>query len=172
MSFYFVLKNLPWKGIVLALVGILSLFFSAQQWILGEASLNWPKAQGEIVVSEAIACTYKLGNRRHHGYRVRIIYEYSVNGVLYSSKKITYANDLFIETCGDAQEVMTQYPLGKAVLVHYSPKNPKISVLRPGGTSFISIGFSMILLILGAKSLMGNGDSANAKAKMKKLRIT
>lgn len=162
MSFSFVLKNLSWKSIILVLAGVSILFFSTQQWILAYASLNWQTAQGEIVVSEAIACTKK----RQHRHQARIIYEYSVNGVLYSSENITYSTDVSTETCRDAEEeVMAQYPLGKSVLVYYNPENPENSVLQPGGTSFISIGFSMILLIVGAKSLMGHSDSAKAKRK-------
>jgi hypothetical protein len=165
-SFYFVVKNLPWKGIIFILVGVLLLLFVTQQWILGYASLTWKTTQGKITTSEAIACSRKY-NR--FGSQASIVYKYSVNGVLYSSNNITFTFDSLTPSCGNAEKIMTQYPLGKSVLVYYDPKNPAKSVLRPGGSNFMAIGFSLLSLILGINLLMGKSNFARAKMIKRKL---
>jgi len=159
-SFYFAIKNLPWKGTILILVGVLLLLFVTRQWVIGYSSHNWQTVQGQITTSKAIPCS-----RKYHrfGSQASIVYKYSVNGVSYSSNNITFALDSLTTFCGNAEKIMTRYPLGKDVLVYYDPKNPEKSVLRPGGTSFMGMGLSLLSLILGINLLMGKSNFARAK---------
>jgi hypothetical protein len=159
-SFYFVVKNLPWKGTLFVLVGVLLMLFVTQRWILAYASLTWQTAQGKITTSKAIPCSRKY-NR--FGAQASLVYKYSVHGISYSSSNIAFTLDSLTPSCGNAEKIMTQYPLGKSVLVYYDPKNPEKSVLRPGGTSFTGIGFSLLSLILGINLLMGKSNFARAK---------
>ena len=165
-SFYFVVKNLPWKGIIFILVGVLLLLFVTQQWILGYASLTWQTTQGKITSSKAIPCSRKYDR---FGSQASIVYKYSVNSVSYSSNNITFTFDSLAPSCGNAEKIMTQFPLGKSVIVYYDPKNPEKSVLRPGGTNFMGIGFSLLSLILGINLLMGKSSFARAKMIKRKL---
>ena len=151
----FALKNIPWQGIGLVLFGGLLLIFFTQQWFMGYASLHWQTTEGKIVTSEAFRCHRR---RLPDGYQAKIVYEYTVKGVLYSSDTITFTTDWFYAGCGDAEKTMSEYPLGKHVLVHYDPESPENAVLQPGGTSFGSIGISVLMLVVGIKLLVDAKD--------------
>jgi hypothetical protein len=163
-SFYFALrftlKKVPWKGLIFVLIGVLLFFFVTQQWIRAYASLDWQTTQGKVTTSKAIPCS-----RRYHrfGSQASIVYKYSVHGASYSSNNITFAFDSLTRSCGNAEKVITQYPLGKSVVVYYDPKNPEQSVLRPGGTSFLGIGFSLLSLIFGINLSMSKSNFVRAK---------
>ena len=168
-SFYSVVRNLSWKGIILFLFGAFLLFLFAQEWLMGFASVNWQTTQGKIISSTAVVCRSKYS--LVDNYVADINYEYSVSDVLYSSSKITYSIDSPIVYCGNAEKMMKQYPVGMSVLVYYEPENPKNSVLRPGGTNFTGIGISLAVLIYGIKLFVNESVFSRTKITKRNLRI-
>ena len=153
-------------GVLTLLVGGVLLFLTGQDWLMGFTSLNWITTQGQIITSQSVPCQrkYDFGN----SLRAKIIYEYRVNSVSYSSSNLTFTTDsLFFFDCGNPDKVLNLYPVGMTVVVYYDPKKPENSVLRPGGTSFAGIGFSLIIFISGAITLLLD-KSAFRKAKRNK----
>ncbi len=159
---YLAARNFSWKGFLLFLVGAFGLFVIIQQWLIGYSSLNWQTTQGKIITSQAVACVHKYFPNR---YKAKIVYEYFANGSLYSSDNITFTTDSVIIYCGNAEKVMAIYPLGMSVLVYYDPDNPENSVLRPSGTSFMSIGISLAMFIYGINLLINETSLPKLKTK-------
>jgi hypothetical protein len=166
-SLYLAARKLSWKGIIFFLVGAFLLFFFTQQWLIGLVSLNWQTTQGKIVTSQAVACVHKYFPNT---YKAKIIYSYFVNGSSYSSDNITFTTDSALIYCGNAEKMMAIYPLGKSVLVYYDPDNPENSVLRPGGTSLMSVGISLAMFIYGIKLFVSESDFTKAKVTKRSLK--
>lgn len=119
------------------------------------AAVNWPKTTGRIVSSK-VEKNWDMQSSDTAGggvvtytYWPRISYEFFVNGIKYTGKRISiieYGKNS--ET--KAEEVLKTFPVGKEVEVSYSPAKPGDAVLDAGysrgGYVFIFIGAFFILL--------------------------
>ena len=104
------IKSIPWKGIFLILTGVLLLFLAIQSWLDGYASLNWKTTQGRITISKVDICHAKYSINTL--YQATIVYEYAVDGVSYSSSKISFNFDQVSDLgCGNGEEAIKRYPL-------------------------------------------------------------
>ena len=165
-SLYSIVSILNWKGIILFLIGICLLLSFIQLSMISFASLHWKTTQGKIITSKAVVC-----HRRYfpNDYEAQIIYEYSVNNILYSSNNLALATDLPMTYCGNAQGMMRQYPRGMSVLVYYDPENPKNATLRPGGTNFMVIFISLVIVAVGIIVFIRKSNFAKIKIIKRKL---
>ena len=106
------------------------------------ASTRWPKADGSVISSEVDMRLLGRGGMAHGGGRVhqthifvpRIIYEYAVNGVTYSSGTLSFGRVSY--SMKSATQIVSEYTEGKPVAVHYDPGNPDIAVLETAGVHF------------------------------------
>ena len=94
------------------------------------ASQGWPTTAGTIISCIRQGTSFKEYDGDYHTEtKVYISYQYSVNGIAYSSSAVNaidYALFLYPISFAD------RYPAGKAVVVYYNPKNPSEAVLEPG----------------------------------------
>jgi hypothetical protein len=110
---------------------------------------SWPVVKGRIVTSEV------SGTRAAHP---EIHFEYTVDGVTYSG-----STDMGTPGFGSrnarketAGTVVRQYPPESLVLVHYSPNDHAIGVLRPGPewSDFMRLSAGIIAYAIGLFVLM------------------
>jgi Protein of unknown function (DUF3592) len=106
-------------------------------------ALRWPVVRGRIVSSGVEAFQNwtsdegRWTRRTHH--KSSVVYEYDVNGRKYRGDRLTIGVVLSATLPGFAWRTAARYPVGREVDVHYDPKTPGESVLRP---------FSLLHLIL------------------------
>lgn len=105
---------------------------------------NWHSTEGTVIESRVI-----IGSARYSSVRSpRIKYDYEVNGNMYRSKRVSYAN-VWTNINNDVYEFISLYPVGSRVTVYYDPVKPSQSVLVPGShwRAFIwsSLGLPIIL---------------------------
>ena len=113
-------------------------------YVKSQASQSWPTAQGVVVSSEVTARRSRSGKGRHRTtYGADVRYEYTVNGVQYSSGKISFG-EYRTHSRGPAQAAVDQYPRQAEVVVYYNPDKPEEAVLEPG-----KMGGIVILFIVG-----------------------
>ncbi len=105
-------------------LGVLLLSISSGDVNKSIQSKSWPITQGQV------SDTTRTGER---AILPLVIYSYEVAGVVY-----TDSTDFSIPGFGSrryrgqtAGKVLTEYPPGKTVSVHYNPDNPTMSSLRP-----------------------------------------
>ena len=106
------------------------------------ASTRWPKAEGRVISSEVDMRVLGRAGMVHGGGRVRqthifvprIIYEYSVDGVTYSSDTLSFGRVGY--SIKSATRIASEYPEGKPVAVYYDPGNPDVAVLETAGVHF------------------------------------
>jgi len=104
------------------------------------ASKNWPTTQGVVTSSFAEPFTAfekedsedESETAQHAIYYPKIEYTYSVDGKSYTSDRLGYARPFPKEEKQEALEVLTPYPVGSDVAVHYRPSSPDFALLNPG----------------------------------------
>jgi hypothetical protein len=113
-----------------------------RNYALARQSHTWPIVTGKIAAS-----SIKSGRG---AYAPNVTYWYKVDGVEYSSSRVTfgtvwrYGNLLKV-----AKEIQQRYPFGGTVEVHYNPNNPRQAVLDPRvGDAGIALTLGSIVTIL------------------------
>jgi hypothetical protein len=112
---------------------------------------RWPQATGTVT---------KSGLDSDDGYRANVIYEYTVNGVGYSSGRIQFGSQTTYIRKSSAEAAISHYPAGSHLTVYYDPENPAEAVLErtsPGGLEYIISG--IIILILMALIILYPGHT-------------
>jgi hypothetical protein len=107
---------------------------------------RWPQATGIVTQS---------GLNTDDGYRISVIYEYTVNGVGYSSSCVQFGAPTTYIRKSSAEAAIGHYPVNSRLTVYYDPENPAEAVLdrtSPGGLEYIMIG--IIFLVLMALVIM------------------
>jgi hypothetical protein len=120
----------------------------------GIKSKNWPWTEGAVIASKIKSSS---SNRAKEGstttYNAEILYEYEVDNRKYTSKQKHFGN------CfpGNVQDVVSQYPPGKQLLVYYNPESPEMAVLRTGTAIkfYLFISISPLLIIFAVVYLIG-----------------
>jgi hypothetical protein len=141
------------------LLGIVSLFGMASWLGLPNslASRGWPTAEGTIVYSELV----ERPCGEHGAYvcfEAFVSYQYSVNGRQYISDSVTSIDRDGVIDSRYEQEIISQYPTGREVMIHYNPRKPYEAVLEPGIILKLAlfIGFMPILLgLMCSASIIG-----------------
>jgi len=107
---------------------------------------RWPQATGIVTQS---------GLDTDDGYRISVIYEYTVNGAGYSSSCVQFGTPTTYLRKSSAEAAISHYPANSQLTVYYDPENPKEAVLdrtSPGGLEYIISG--VIFLVLTALIMM------------------
>lgn len=120
--------------------------WGVKSFLAARNSTNWPTVMG-VVKSSNLARKDGHGS----GYRADILYEYTVNGVLYSSDEVFYQGSSTYGRASEARKTLNRYPAGRQVVVHYRPENPEIAVLEPGvkPVQYALMGGGLSFLIIG-----------------------
>lgn len=134
-------------GAGFAFIGILDLYKAG-------ASTDWPFVQGEIVSSEIEQRRRNVGRRGHittFTYYANILYEYSVDGTIFSGSRVGYG-DFGTDNSTHATQVLSVYPTNKRINVYYMPQNPEESLLEPGvrPSTWFRLGFGLVFAAMGA----------------------
>jgi hypothetical protein len=116
----------------------------------GLESKNWPIAEGRVVVSRIT----KWKNPEGDYFSPDILYEYKVDGILYSSSKLALLDSIDTTTeqisLKKTMDVVSRYPIGQTVQVYYKPENPNFAVLEPGPRTghWVMLGVGAFLFIM------------------------
>lgn len=125
-------------------------------------SKSWPIVEGRVIRS-VLKKRESRGGSGNVGvvkvFDIDLLYEYSVNGVLYRSKR-----DSFFHLKGNSEKffrnLAKRYHVDKIVNVYYNPRQPKISVLEPGissGVVFLFVFFIIVIVSIGSVILVKMG---------------
>jgi hypothetical protein len=107
------------------------------------ASQGWPQATGTVTGGKIVS-EYSNDST---GYSLALTYDYLVNGVRYTGKRIGFSRRSYSRK-SRAQSELDRYPLNSGVIVYFNPEKPADAVLvreSPGS----------IILIIGGIALLG-----------------
>ncbi|TVS12861.1 MAG: DUF3592 domain-containing protein [Wenzhouxiangella sp.] len=106
----------------------------------GRASLDWPSVSGTVVEAAAAPVS---GARIGPGWRIRVSYEYEVDGRSFASDRVRLSRRLGEKTEIKAREELVLYEPGEPVPVYYDPDRPARSVLVTGPDKRAWFGLSV-----------------------------
>lgn len=139
-------------GFIFIIVGLILTIIGKNSVGTAKASLEWPTAQGQIVTSEMDMRREKSGGStaRHYQYRPNILYEYSVDGARYTSKKVAVVG-MTSRDQKDIKPILRRYKEGSSVTVYYNPEDPKSAILEPGVTwrTYMPLGLGILFFMVG-----------------------
>lgn len=136
----------------LFVIGFFGIFLSVGLGMLNYAiparaaearSVDWPSVEGVVIYRGVEHTTSEQDNRTKHTYTPKVVYDYVIDDVTYTSEGITLS-DAGSDDRGDARKAIQPYPKGKAVEVFYDPTDLYNGTLKTGRS-----GGSFVLLILG-----------------------
>ena len=130
-------------------VGVLVLLYFFYLLILSKQTKKWVAVESIIDDSKLEVMNEELGNDSGVLYITTIKYQYMVEGIMYSSKKIFIGDHVRKFFHHSAKALINKYAKGKTVLVYYNPKRPNKSVLETGvHTEIYRVLFVGILFLL------------------------
>jgi nitrate reductase NapE component len=118
-------------------------------------SLTWPKTEGKVTVSEV-----KKTPRGAAPYELSLQYQYAVEGKTYHASSISFTGNSESGSKEDLMPVVSRYPKGSMVTVHYDPNAPQMACLETGEVGwprfilYIAIGLVTIFVFLGLLALL------------------
>jgi hypothetical protein len=89
------------------------------------------------------------GRRLPDIFNLCLIYDYTVNGVGYSSSRVHFGTPTTYIRKSSAEAAISHYPVDSHSTVYYDPENPAEAVLdrtSPGGLEYIIIGIMLLVL--------------------------
>jgi hypothetical protein len=140
-------------GLILGLIGAAFVIVSVRARRKAEESIRWPTTEGKVISSGVREHT-DIDDETHHirrSYEPAVEYGYSVGGTPLSGRKVSFGATSFDRKT--AHEVVSRYPSGATVAVHYNPTKPSEAVLETkasGGAIFLVAGIAMLALSVGS----------------------
>jgi len=116
------------------------------------ASADWAVTEGRVT-SSAIEVQKDIQNtftgwQTVEEYLPKLEYSYAVAGKLYTSHVIAFAIKPF-KTREAAENILSSYPKGAVVRVHYDPNDPGAAVLQStDGFAFRAMGAAVVVALL------------------------
>jgi hypothetical protein len=144
-------------GVVVVIFGSIFLAWALSAYAKGDEAQSWPKVPGKVVQSGVVTST---DDEHAMLYSAYVKYNYTVNGVPYSSTRIT-PMDTGSTDPRPAISTITKYQVGQGVVVMYDPSHPGYSLLEtdPGNSSIVFmvaglliIAFGVLIIILTMRS--------------------
>ncbi|MDA2913844.1 DUF3592 domain-containing protein [Acidobacteriia bacterium AH_259_A11_L15] len=148
LSLSLLISNKPFSPLwIFAFIGFLAavgiVFWGIRKWKLADATKNWPVTEGKVISS---GLNWQGGN-----FIPEVTYEYVVDGVAHKGETISFQLEGHALPKRSAGEIVSRYPEGKTVLVHFDPRNPQLAVLEAGASKLYLARyfvFAMIFLLI------------------------
>jgi len=137
--------------IVFFLIGMLFAFIGkseSQEW---RASQGWPSVTGKVTDVQIVSDIYTDGTE----YTPVVTYQYSVNGILYTSQRVRIEAPSGHLDPNNARRAVSEYAPNKPVTVYYDPAQPERALLDR--TMFGNVYFSsgiIFIVISGIGTLL------------------
>ena len=130
-------------GIFFFIAGIIVFIIITPVVIQGIYANNWATTEGTIIGQREIE---QCGSSAFVP-----VYFYMVDNVFYESTRI----DFYSVICGDTNDLLSNYPVGSHVIVHYDPKNPNSAVLNSiSGIEYVYLIISSLFIGYGVSNLL------------------
>jgi Protein of unknown function (DUF3592) len=131
---------------------------------------SWPTTEGVV---DRAAMTSHTSNKGGVTYSADISYHYQAAGTYHTGTRLAFGT--MSSSYNYAQEILSRYPVGARVPVHYSPDDPELAVLETGvhkgvwiefgvGTVFILVGTMFLQIVrkgIAAQNAPAPPDAVN-----------
>ena len=141
------------------LIGLIAMGSGVWMAFKSVSSEQWPVTDGVVLTAEMKSHSGEHGDT----YSAAVTYEYRVTGEKYTGNKIAIGS--MSSSTSYAQGILSRYPVGKQVVVHYSPEHPAEAVLETGihGGTWVCLGVGMAFALFGLMFLQLSRAAAQAE---------
>jgi hypothetical protein len=156
--------------------GGLCLYGGIRDIVMTKLSQNWPGVEGRIISStivEEVHWSGKDNRTRSVIYIPEVKYTYTISSQVFTSHRIGFGGSDGPKS--DAQKIIARYPVGKNVIVHYSPKDPQKSVLETGGSIkgiIVSFMAGAVFLLIGGILLLFMVINSRLNNRRRRVKLT
>lgn len=138
-------------GLIIFFVGLIFLIIGLVAIKRAKTAQSWPIIPGRVIRSTVVEHQSTDDDGTSVTYEPQVEYEYSVMGIMYSSRRVAYGTNRLAYK--QASEIVERYPAGASVNVHYNPDKAKEATLETsasGGKLFPILGgaFAVIGLVV------------------------
>ena len=145
-------------ALIFFFIGAIFTFFGFKFIRQQQAAQNWPSVQGMITdtyIKESVNESFDETDDTIT-YVPKVVYEYMVDGEVYSSMQLTIGFERSYDRRQKAEEVLTSYPVGVRVNVYYDPANPAEAALNRdlNGFNNVALIVGIVLLAIGVIILL------------------
>jgi hypothetical protein len=132
-------------------IGLFIAYGAVRMRVRTRQARNWPKVTGTIMASELETRTSRNDGKPTRMYGATISYSYEVGGKTYESDQVQLGGTRETSLPGEFQRLVSRYPEGKRIHVHYDPRDPATAVLEPGETG----GIFNVAMVAGGFAFVG-----------------
>jgi hypothetical protein len=113
----------------------------------GHDSHRWPSVQGQTIVSQIRLVEWEDGA----AIWPEIEYEYHIPPHTFRGRGIAFGHTANLALPGEAERLVTRYPAGEPVTVHYNPTRPQEAVLEQGAGcgAYSALVIGILFIIVG-----------------------
>jgi hypothetical protein len=142
------------------IIGLVAVGVGVSMMLKSLRTERWPVTDGVVQSAEMKSHS---GSKGGTTYSAEITYTYQVTGSRYTGDKVSIGQ--MSSSSEYAQGILNRYPVGKKVLVHYSPGDPSEAVLEMGihGGTWICLGVGTIFALFGVMFLQMQRAAAKAQ---------
>jgi hypothetical protein len=125
-----------------------------------EESMSWLETVGTVRESKVVQGSNMLMSGDENGesapvFLPEISYSYKVDGLEYTSKRLSFAGVKSYSKRENAVKAALVYPVGAQLPVFYDPKKPQEAVLdRTAKRSILIITFGILFIVLGIATVL------------------
>lgn len=132
-----------------AIPGAIVAYLGAESLYEGYVSQGWPTVEGEVIRSGVNASRGGIRSPQRV-YSPDVVYSYRVGNGMYTGDRVSFG-DYSDSGQRYADNVVSRYPGGRMVSVHYAPGNPDNAVLEPGvhTRTWFKPLFGLVFLVVG-----------------------
>lgn len=137
--------------------------------VKGIRSNDWPCVQGTLLKIgdtslKGVLTDRTLGDEAYlmAGTKIKLSYQYSVEGVDYQGKRFSFA-DTTIRSASSLRSILDEYKNNQMVSIYFQPANPRNSVLQCGVSlsNFTALIPSLLFSVLGLIILFYSEQALN-----------
>lgn len=125
--------DFPWPlfilGAIFLAVGLGLSWWNWTQYTEASDSEDWPYVIGKVTSSEIVE---RRDDEDATTWGPEIHFQYEVDGVEYTSERITVAGTVFTSNRNNGRDLVDKYPAGSAPRAFYNPDRPERAALERG----------------------------------------
>ncbi|HTV36255.1 MAG TPA: DUF3592 domain-containing protein [Xanthobacteraceae bacterium] len=137
-------------GVIAFAVGVVLYVVQLRQGLRADASKKWPKAQATVIAS-----ALESSPEHKRRYRAAIRYRYRVGAKNYQSDRVFWGGNEGRRR--HMESVVSLYPAGASIGIHYDPQNPAEAVIDPArfAGSRVTVVYAMAMITIGVFAFGG-----------------
>lgn len=137
-------------SVAMALMGLMGLSYGSYLGYQNYLAQSWPTVSGKVIESQVTSRQQKRKGSTRTVYDFQLKYAYEVNSRSYEGSRLSFHQRNGFAKEEQAKKILTPYPVGTKVAVHYQPDKPGVAILDTDPQKWVHqsiIGGAIVLVL-------------------------